>query len=259
MFFFFYFFWDSVTVYPSWPQIHIVAQASTELLVPRLSLPSDYRQLLPCLAPTFLQKLMEPHVSMLWSRVSVFKCQLLEAYGGCYCCVEIKYREERDSRAPRGGCARHLAPCPQPSLCAQLCMVELNYACQTDFLTWLLAQCYQLKGRVRLCQPRKVWANLPPRFWEQQRGNRDVASVQAAGLEWAKASLQVQAHTPSSCPPELAPNSWVPALLPLFFQAPLLHLPQKCPKIYIIEAGGGIKACWFCVLKEPLSLGAHIE
>lgn len=118
---------------------------------------------------------MELHVSMLWSRESVFKCQLHEAYGGCYCCVGMKYREERDTRAPRVGVpviwlhALSLHPFP---LCSAL-HGRLNYACQIDFLAWLLAQCYQLKGRVRLCQPRKVGANLPPGFIQQQRGNRD--------------------------------------------------------------------------------------
>lgn len=67
-------------------------------------------------------------------------------------------------------CLHALSLHPFP-LCSAL-HGRLNYACQTDVLIWLQVQCYQLKGRIRLCQPRKVGANLPG-FIQQQHGNRD--------------------------------------------------------------------------------------
>lgn len=86
---------------------------------------------------------------------------------------------------------------------------RLNYLCQTDFLTWLQVQCYQLKRRVRLCQPRKVGEIFRPASYSSSVGTETVVSVQAAGLERAAASLQVQVQTPGSQQLSVSPPSFV--------------------------------------------------
>ena len=118
---------------PGWPQIHSVAQASTELsssaflfqaITGSATMPGSYI-FTEAVIQRWIQKLMELHVSMLWNRVSSNV-----SYMKTMVVVTAVWEwniERREILGLQGWVCQSSASMPSaftPSLCAQLCMAD---------------------------------------------------------------------------------------------------------------------------------------